>query len=349
MTIDQLENLTIYEIREVARRAGLIPGTKRKSEMIDEIIAVSEGKLSPVTEKKFGRPPKSIGLADLFVSSPTTAPFYSETIALNQNPIKFKHGDMQEISGYLEVKSKGGGILWEKEDGQFNLYAVPLLVVESHNLRHGDKILASANATPEGSIIKEIFRINDVRANLQPKHRLKYEQIKHITPNKTIPNNKNLNLMFGECYFIIGDNSLENSTQAIDFLNNCNADYKIYINNLVADKNAYLLNNLNEDVEQFTVNVTDDVNLARVIIRLAYERAKRILELGKTCIMLIDDLGGIMGMDENNYIARNLLNLTKNSSKGAITVVAVAEDNKYTMPYFKLADKKFKVENGEFV
>ena len=349
MTIEQLQNLTIFEIREVARRAGITPGTRRKQDIIEDIIAVQEGKITPSTEKKHGRPPKSLGLADFFVSTPSSAIFpEQDAIVLNnEDTMNFKYGDVLEVTGILQIKDNKTAQLWERENFHYNRYNVPIQLVLDYNLKQGDKLFACASASAQGSVVKAIYRINDLKLNEQPAVK-NYNDITHTQPSKTIPNNLNLNLKFGETCFVNGESNNQNSTALIDLLNSCKADYKLYINCTIAEKNKFILEKLNSDVEQFVASMADGINTAKDIINLSITRAKRIFETGKTCVIVIDDLLSVIGLcPEDNLLARKLINLTKNSEEGSITTIVAVNDNKYCLPFLKLADAKFNVVDGK--
>ena len=61
-SVEKLEELGIFEIRNIAREVGVYsPTTLKKQELIDSIINIMNGKLEPYVRKtKQGRPPKSI-------------------------------------------------------------------------------------------------------------------------------------------------------------------------------------------------------------------------------------------------------------------------------------------------
>ena len=63
MTEEQLNELSIFALRELARRTGVYaPTSKKKSELIKNIIEISEGKKEPyIAKTKQGRPPKDVG------------------------------------------------------------------------------------------------------------------------------------------------------------------------------------------------------------------------------------------------------------------------------------------------
>lgn len=349
MILDQLQNLSIFEIRAIARNAGIIPGTRRKQEIIDDIIAVKEGKITPTTEKKHGRPPKTFAMTNFLTHSPSSEifPEQGNIVFNNDTTINFKYGDVLEVTGTLQIKDNKTAQLWERENFHFNRYNVPMQLVIDYNLKQGDKLFVCASASSQGSVVKAIYRINDLKINEQPAVK-NYNEVTHTHPTKNITNNLNLNLKFGETYFVNGENNNQTTTSLANLLNACNADYKIYINCTVAEKNKLLLTELGNDVEQFVSSMADGTNIAKEIVILAIERAKRIFETGKNCLVVVDDLPSIIGLaPEDNLLARKLIDLTKNSEDGSISVVAAVNDNKYCLPFLKLADARFNIIDGQ--
>ncbi len=64
MTEEQLDKLSIFQLRELARKMGVdSPTSKRKGELITQILDISNGNSSPhFAKSKQGRPPKDTGL-----------------------------------------------------------------------------------------------------------------------------------------------------------------------------------------------------------------------------------------------------------------------------------------------
>ena len=53
-----LNNMTVASLREVANEFGVIPGNRKRAELIEKIVAVYTGEMSREQRKKLGRPRK---------------------------------------------------------------------------------------------------------------------------------------------------------------------------------------------------------------------------------------------------------------------------------------------------
>ena len=351
VTYEQLQKLTIFEVREIARRAGIVPGTRRKQDIIKDILAVREGKILPNTDKKHGRPAKSLGFADFFApvqeySTEQTNKEMHTDLVLNQDEYNFNIGEEFKLNGYLQFKNQTA-VLLEIGENRLTYYAIPANFMTNRNLRQGDRLQVMAGTTAKGGIVNQILKVNGKSIN-NVGVRTNFDAIKHTHANVEITNSLGLDLLFGETYFVYGNNANENTTALVDLLNNSKADCKIYINPTVSEKSKILLAPLKADVEQFTSRLTDERSTSCEIISLAIERIKRAFEFEKNVLVVIDDLNSVMGLEpDSNKLANNLLNLTKNAEKGAISIVAIVEDNKYSLRYSKLADKTFVIEDGK--
>ncbi len=56
--MESLNSLTVANLREVANKFGVIPGNRKRAELIERIVSVYKGELAPETRKKSGRPRK---------------------------------------------------------------------------------------------------------------------------------------------------------------------------------------------------------------------------------------------------------------------------------------------------
>ena len=59
---ESLNNMTVAGLREVANRFDIVPGNRKRAELMERIIAVYKGELSPEPRKKLGRPRKGTEL-----------------------------------------------------------------------------------------------------------------------------------------------------------------------------------------------------------------------------------------------------------------------------------------------
>ena len=112
--IEQLNELSIFALRELARRTGVnSPTSKKKQQLIDDIIAINNGVKKPhIPKTKQGRPPKTFGydVSNIFAGNNQSAPTFSKSATLNQTGEEFKNITSAEVEGIVEIISGNIGI-----------------------------------------------------------------------------------------------------------------------------------------------------------------------------------------------------------------------------------------------
>ena len=178
---EMLENLGVYELREIARTLGVLsPTTKKREQLCREILEISSGevKASPKQNNK-GRPPKSVTKISSFVKE-----FVPQSILNLQKPVSNSYSNILKLaqdpsalvgSNFEKVKQIYGFV--NSINGDFfliNLKNVDLFkslvfyisndIVEEFNLRVGDKISAVGKMAEDVNcgLIDEILKINNV-------------------------------------------------------------------------------------------------------------------------------------------------------------------------------------------
>lgn len=347
MTREELNELSIFALREFARRTGVYaPTSKKKDELINDIIDISEGRKQPyIAKTKQGRPPKNYGypFAEGFANIPqqTFQPTY-----LKQDT-QFDYNDnIRTVNGYLEI-GNNSTLLWSYQNGKLVCLQVDKKKVDDFNLKSGDLLMVEVGGDNH-NVAESILTVNNTPIKSYNKIRKDYAQIEHQMPTEymSFANAKfqDLNIKFGESIYLYGANNMENSLTVADLLTDCNADRKLYINTSIVDKNRAVLAGL-DGVEMFVTNFTDSIDDARRAVALATERAKRIMEKGETCVLAVDDVQSVRGVDvEDLHITKNLMSLTKNGGvNGSVSLVAIMPSSRSMDMFEKLADKRFKV------
>ena len=346
MTIEDLDELNIFALRDLARRTGVnSPTSKKKEILIKEIVEIVSGQKEPQAIKsKQGRPPKVFGydFANVFNNNLFFKEGNLSTKTLNQN-VQTDDGDVVTIAGWVELLNNNSALLWVEKNLKNENYFIPTDVLNNINIKMGDRLVAEISPDINSKVIKKIYSVNDCPINKMPNKRIAYEDVNHELPNRTLEfenkDYKNLNLMIGENIYVYGSNNNNNTKIIIDMLNSCKIENKIYINVSIAEKNKIFLNNLN-CVEKFLSNITDDVGISKRAVTLAVERAKRILEVGEDVLIVVDDVASVMGLDEN--LVRSLVALAKNSKNGSVSLLAVMP-NRGLNQIEKLADKRLEI------
>lgn len=347
-----LNELNIFALRDLARRTGVnSPTSKKKEQLIKEIVEIVSGEKKPqIAKSKQGRPPKVFGydFADVinnkFFAHENAKSLSVQT--LKQDIVESEQEDVITVAGWLEIVNNNSALLWVEKNFKNEIYFVPNLVLENLEVKMGDRVVAEISSDESSKVVKKIFSVNDCPVMQMGEKRIAYENIEHNIPNKFLEfeneEYKNLNLMLGENIYVYGTNNNDNTKKIIEMLNNCKIENKIYINVSIAEKNKIFLKTLNH-TENFLSNITDDVDAVKRVVSLAVERAKRILEIGENVLVVVDDLFSVMGVDEN--LVKNLVSVTKAGEKGSITLLSV-------MPNFginqieKLADKRLKINDN---
>ena len=344
MKEQQLNDLSIFALRELARRVGVnSPTSKRKNELIEEIVAIKEGRQQPVVvTSRQGRPPKGfvLNLNNILQKD-------EKALTLNQNIVN-ENAEKYIASGYVEKLSNNVGFLWVKNNEKFINYFMPMSAFVDEVLT-GDFVTAEMVKNNDGVVAKQILTVegNDVK---QLKNRQNFEDLEHLILEKEIKqknaNYSNLNVNCGENIYIYGANNNYKTNHLIGVLNSCEADAKIYINLAMVEKNKAYLNNI-ENAEIFTTNMIDEIDYVKRIMNLCIERAKRYVENGKNVVIAIDDVLTISSIDF--YSLKKLMALTKNTVLGSVTILAVMSNSETINIFVRLADKRFNAEKEKLI
>lgn len=371
MTKEQLNDLSIFEIRELARRTGVsTPTSKKKGELIEQILEINDGLRDPhVPKTKQGRPPKKLGgyegLMNVFIPSnmndiPTMTEQnrFSSTITFAQDfEPNFSYTETKIIKGYLELLSNNSAVIKQSiimENVINEFVFVPSKTIEEFGLKAGDEIVceASISSYDKPMIIVDIKTVNGMLVQDNLVYNADYYKIKHTSPTRKITASKyeDLDLLHGENASIIGSNYNENSELAISLLNSISDAKKIYINTSIVEKNKDIVNKI-IDAELFVCNMSVDAKTVTRNIDTATNRARRLFELNNNVVILIDDLLSLSCIDDNLTYTKALMSLAKSTeSNGSITIVAIIPkltDEKIKALFERLIDKKIVINNGK--
>lgn len=351
MIDEELDKMSIFALREFARRVGVVsPTSKKKEQLITEIVEIREGKRQPsINTTKHGRPPKTNNYA--FEPQPSYQPYNngSGIIVLNQKPSVFQfEDDITTICGYVEILPNNTGLLWCYKNFAYNWIYIPSEIVFTSHIITGDLATAEIGIVDNQQCVKKIFNINGCpMLKFDPK-RHNYFDYKHILPTKKLPmltqKFDSLNLLKGECVYFYGNNNNVNTQKIVELLNGVDGR-KLYLNLSIAEKNKGFVEKL-ERAELFIANVTDSAEQAQRMITLCTERAKRIFETGENAVVVIDDVASLFDVDADKTLTKTLMSLTKNSNAaGSITIWAIMKN---VSAFDKLYDKKFNITSENF-
>ncbi len=163
------EHLTV--LRELGRVVGVkAPAAKNKEELVEEIIKINNGEISPVAPCKRGAPAKiKLDVSRFFDHLEETEyvkqPKMESKVVFNdsENDTGF------EIDGVLEIHTSGYGFLRTDnyEASRKDIY-VSMQNVRKFNLRRGDKVKCRAKVVREGdsAALQEVIEINGLNPEL---------------------------------------------------------------------------------------------------------------------------------------------------------------------------------------
>lgn len=347
MIEQQLNELSIFSLRELARRTGVnSPTSKKKQQLIDEIVAINNGVKKPhIPKTKQGRPPKTFGydVSNIFADKTSQVPTFSKNAVLNQECESFQHLESPNLSGIVEIVSNNVGFLWINKLHEYDCYFIPANIVEKFNIKSGDQVDAEICYDEDGVIVQDILKINGVQAN-KLNLRKDYFNIEHSLEKSKIEisNSNDINVFKGENTYFYGKDNNINTNYAINLLNCAKVESKIYVNVSIAEKNKHILKNVG--AELFVSKITDDLETSRRIVSLAVERAIRLFEQDKHVLIVVDDALSVASVDNQELsILKRLMSITKYTKNASISIVAIMDEDKQINQIEKLADNKIKI------
>ena len=350
MIEEKLQELSIFALRELARRTGVSsPTSKTKQKMIDDIIAIKNGVKKPhIPKTKQGRPPKTFGydFTNIFDDKNQIAPTFSRSATLNQKSDEFKNISSCEVNGIVEVVSNNVGFVWVNNLQDYDCYFIPSALVEKYQVSSGDKVKAVVIFENEKTVVESFISINEAPSNKQVA-KTNYFDIEHVVTNEEFKFSKkefaNLKIVKGQNTYLYGKDNNQNSGFVIDLLNSCKVKNKIYINVSIVEKNKHILKTIN-DAELFVSKITDKLETSKRIVTLAIERAIKLIEQNKDVLIVVDDALSVAGVDNPELpILKRLMSITKSGANGSISIVAVMDKDKQINQIEKLADNRIDI------
>lgn len=347
---EQLNELSIFSLRELARRTGVSsPTSKKKQQLIEDIIAINNGIKKPhIPKTKQGRPPKTFGydVSNIFNDKNQQAPAFSKDVALNQNNSDYAFVGYANKDGVVEILSNNAGFLWINKLQDYDCYFIPANLVEKYSMKSGDKVVAKINFGENQTVVEDIVLINDIAASKANKNRKNYFEVEHVLEknNFEFNNSKFSNLIIskGENTYFYGKDNNINTNFIIDLLNSTKVENKIYINVSIVEKNKHILKGV--DAELYVSKITDDLETSRRIVSLAIERALRLFEQDKDVVIVVDDALSVASVDNQELsILKRLMSITKNGANASISIFAIMDEDKQVNQIEKLADNKIKI------
>lgn len=182
---NKLDDLRIDELRKVARQAGVVPGGRRKPELIRETIAVVSGQKSPEKPKKEGRPIK-VSSTSIRQNPPKIV---DDTVNASNNSNSADNVDpVLPRAGILEIMADGYGFVRTNNYSVTNGkdYYVSANMINRMKVQSGDKLKVAIHQFPDRPAPFAIYieEINDTPCG--EIHRKPFDALEPCFPNERI-------------------------------------------------------------------------------------------------------------------------------------------------------------------
>ena len=271
-TYEMLDKEHLSSIRELGRQIGVrSPSSLPKDELIDQIIRIQKGELSPVTASKRGAPPKIRVDISHFFREKTEERAEPKPDAQRgyryrrQVPPIVRDHDALEIEGVLEQHVSGYGFLRVNnyENSKDDCY-VSLQSIRQYNLRRGDKVRALARPNNEGApALQQVLAINDCDPEVF-RNRANFDDLVPYYP--TI---------------------LKKIAQSIE---KNHPEVKLFL--LLIDERPEEVTDMKRSIQGEVVYSTFDEDPLHHIraAELVLNRSKRLVEVGKDVVILMDSI-----------------------------------------------------------
>ena len=353
MEQQDLVNLSIFELRNLARKVGVFnPTVLKKQDLIQAICDVQDGKVKPhVAKTKQGRPPKEIGGYDklvgiflpkniLDIKTEEEVNFerrkaLAESIGFEDNPTVREGVKGKYVrSGYLEILSNATGLLRSKickTETAADTTFLTSQIIQKYGLRSGDHILCMADKVDEDRayVLTDITTINGVPVLEHSLNRLSFDYAPYnlnaslikfeIEPLKSF--SQKIKMFYGDTVFCYPETS-DDFYYFVTQLNNEHCfDNTIYISPSITAKDYEILKNYSCEI--FGADFCEYTNIQGRASLLGANRAKRLAEQGKNVCLIINDLVTLVMLDgyfKDMSVSKTIISQAKNLEQGSITI-----------------------------
>lgn len=356
---EKLESLSIFELRDLARKVGVYsPTLLRKNELIVQIQDIMTGKKSPFTPKtKQGRPAKNISgyenIVNVFLPDNVNSLQTNEEKTFTNQLTKFNEMNFAQESeafeyssttvkhGYVELLANKNALLRPNifsNNRPSDLVFVVIQTVENYNLKSGDEVICNARYVSEDKpmILTGIISINGIPVEKWSKDREDFDDMPHVPTNERFGYDKDLEKMFNiSKEFSYGSNIVlytnQNSTQYLNILINelDTTNPIIFLNPSITGKNIDLIKTMSKALP-FCADFVESFSSQQKICFLALNRAKRLAEQGKNVLLVVDDAMTLANLNSEStneiYVVKSVISAAKNTKNGSITVLTTLSE-----------------------
>lgn len=317
-----LSTLSLMTLRPYGREVGVAqPTEKKKGELIEEIVGILTGEITPVARATKGAPvkddfvdPKIAQKIEEFRKEflPSAPRISERPINRNENVVVFRDGDAPEIEedriyyGQLEAFNSVPCLM--PLDGELCSETIFIEVEEIHrnNLREGDVVGATLFRNNGSLICGDIQTINGVKcgdvrrfmfeceASVYPNERLRFNENPALTPERKYLDWL-LPISVGQRCLIASPPKAGKSKFLLNLLKNLlgKEDEQCEVFALLIDQSPELISSYCELLPENNLIVTtyeaeevEHVFMAEFMLK----RMKRFAEMGRNVVLIVDSL-----------------------------------------------------------
>lgn len=378
---EALQNLGIYELRNIARQVGVYsPTTLKKELLIEKVLSVIEGTESPyVRVNKQGRPAKRItGIDDIMeILMPSEMKYNipklniaKETSKLMQNS-KVVSGTEKKFCAYVKIDPEQNIILGTK-NGYINRndmtenYFLPSQIISKYELRNGDYICGTfyeaSNEKP--MYVNKINSINGIIVDDKALERKNFNDLSAEFPKVQINvSNKNssidLKIIDKICPIALGSRVIINhdikpkyDDFAIEIISSINKLNPYNFTYFGVDERTEFINEVKSCVPDmkvfFNTLSMDDMDFIEML-KNAVHHIIREVELGKNHILFIQNLDKFTKFIINDLYLKNKSDYKDCEIRGLNQVVKIFNLAKNTVGAGTLTIIGFNCSNPELL
>ncbi len=310
-TREELEKINFFVLREIARVKGVkSPTSKNKDQLTDEIILIQDGKLKPCPPSKKGAPKKSeVDLSEYYL--PDDIGDYTKHNDENIGKLVLSDvfdAENIEVEGVIEMFPDGYAFMhpenYEKTDSDA---FVSTQILRMYGLREGDKIKGIVNPARIGEkpSIKEITQVNGINV-MDLNQRRYFDNLTACYPteklNLEIDGDTDLSRRVIDLFAPIGKGQralivappktgkttlLKNIAKSIE-KNHKEVELIILLIDERPEEVTDIMRSVNAEVVYSTFDKSPEHHTK--ISKLVLSRAKRLVELGKDVVILLDSI-----------------------------------------------------------
>ncbi len=333
-TEEQLNSESLIFLRSYAREIGGTPSLKNKEELVQYILDIQSGKITPKRSKS-GRKPLNVLGSDykLFTLLKGKSAFGSEEEELDGYGVICEDS---RYGGVLEILPEGVGVLSEREGGK--TVFVPQSLIDGLKLRSGDRIEGEYEIGYNNAIVVSSVLSLNGREPFAVGERLHFEKEPSVYPNTKISfadmgfSGKTIDLFSpigkGQRAIMV----LPKFSDETEFIESLSTSLEIngvvplvsYINCRPEDKNL-----LGEVIKElFSTSFDEDKDMHESVFRRAEERAVRLAETGYDVALIVGSFSAAKEvLQDFNSEVKRLLNMAKNTKNcNSVTVIVLTDD-----------------------